>query len=165
MAIAGVADRFLDQGSSFRYEPIEKRGGCGVVGRRRRPRNVLVACALVCAVIAAAGFAASGRRSDRLLSSSAPPSEEEQPPAADLSRPTVLASTAGAKRATHPSPSLATVERGSLQVRVANHYQVGENATTDLSLYPWEHVAEPYRETRMELTRVPHGVEDGANIM
>lgn len=91
---------------------------------------------------------------------------------AEMGSPTTLASRGGVARPKEtgrfhqqPSPSLATVERGALQVRVSNHYQLGENATTDLSLYPWEHLAEPYRETRLELTRVPHGVEDGANIM
>lgn len=123
-----------------------------------------MACALVCAVVAAAGFAAT--RSDRLSTS---PAKEELE--ADLGGATVLATAdAGAARPKEagrreaPSPTLATVERGSLQVRVSNHYQLGENATTDLSLYPWEHVAEPYRPTRLELTRVPHNVEDGAKI-
>lgn len=124
-----------------------------------------MACALVCAVVAAAAFAATRGG----LLSTAPTKEE---PVADLSGRTVFAtdnSDAARPKVTgrreHPSPTMATVERGSLQVRVSNHYQLGENATTDLSLYPWEHVAEPYRPTRLELTRVPHDVEDGANIL
>lgn len=158
MAIAGWPG-FLDQGSGFRYEPIDAKRSCGALARRRRPRNVLVACALVCAVVAAVGFTVSS------------PSKVEPVAKLDGNNPTNLAFDVGVGRPKetgrlqHSSPSLATVERGALQVRVANHYQLGENATTDLSLYPWEHVAEPYRETRMELTRVPHGVEDGANIM
>ena len=165
MAIAEVPG-FLEQGSGFRYEPIDPARGtsrCGAA-RRRRPRNVCVSFALVCAVLGI------------LALSTSPTSREEEPAAADLlgGKPATLASSvdgAGKPRGETgrlqhlSSPSLATVERGPLQVRVANHYQLGENASTDLSMYPWQHVAEPYRETRIELTRVPHGVDDGANIM
>eukprot|EP00752_Nemacystus_decipiens_P001330 g1320.t1 len=162
MSFAGVPG-LLDKGNGFRYEPIDAKGSCGIV-RRRRPRYVMVACALVCAVVAAVGFAAT--RGDRV---SATPVKEE--PAADDGSPAVLATGVGVGspketgRMELPSPTLATVARGSLQVRVSNHYQLGENATTDLSSYPWEHVAEPYRPTKLELTRVPHEVEDGANII
>eukprot|EP00903_Cladosiphon_okamuranus_P007186 g6978.t1 len=159
MAISG-SPRFLDQRSGFRYEPIDAEGSCGKLARRRGPRNVLAACALTCAVVAAVGCALAS------------PSKEG--PVANLSgsNPTNLASNVGVGRSKETvrmrhasSSSLATVERGAWRVQVANHYQLGGNATTDLSLYPWEHVAEPYRETRMELMRVPYGVEDGANII
>lgn len=162
MAFTAVQEA-LNRPTGFRYEPIGAKGGCGLT-RRRRPRHVLVACTLVCALLAVVACAMI--RDKRLTT--APPEEDT---VANLGNPASLASSVGAARpkATgrhqYPSPSLATVERGALQVRVSNHYQLGENATTDLSLYPWEHVAEPYRETRIELARVPHAVEDGANIM
>lgn len=101
---------------------------------------------------------------------SSPPEEEKA--VVRLANRTALASGGAARRPEEQQqqqqrPSLlGNAETGaSLRVRVFNHYQLGANATTDLSLYPWEHVAEPYRETTLELARLPEGVEDGANVM
>ncbi|CAB1107833.1 unnamed protein product [Ectocarpus sp. CCAP 1310/34] len=149
-----------DRPSGFVYEPIDaKTGGCS---RRRRPRNVLVACALFCAV--ALGIATTAVKLSSPL---------DQSTVQGLANPTTLAAGDGGARSPkqqeqqyQPRMSLSTMNRGSLGVRVSNHYQHVNttHGTTDLSTYPWEHVAEPYQATRLELTSVPEGVIGGSHI-
>ncbi|CAM9529630.1 unnamed protein product [Ectocarpus sp. 12 AP-2014] len=149
-----------DRPGGFVYEPIDANtGGCS---RRRRPRNVLVACALFCAV--ALGMA-TVKMSSPL----------DQSTVQGLANPTTLAAGDGGARSPKQqepqyqpgmSLSLSTMNRGLLGVRVSNHYQHVNttHGTTDLSTYPWEHVAEPYQATRLELTSVPEGVRGGSHI-
>lgn len=121
---------------------------------------------MACTVLCALGFAAN-------KGSWLPSAPEET--AVGFATTTTLASegTAGVleeqerynRLHQHQHPSLADMRGSSLQVQVTNHYQRGEDSSMDLSLYPWEHVAEPHRETTLELTGVPEGVQDGANIM
>lgn len=157
-------------GGSFQYEPIDAAAK-GWPQTRLAKKNVMVACALVCAV--ALGYAAT--KGERLPWSqpSPPPSSSDQA-LGTLQNPASLKTAAAPMRGGEQQqqkqqqqvmPSLTTIARGPVQVRVANSYQLEANGTTDLSLYPWEHVAEPYRDTRLELMRVPASVEDGSNIM
>ncbi len=169
MAIAGE-EGFLCYGSRYRYEPIDShRTGRPVVQHRPRRNVFVVACIFFSAVagIVALGLAAS--RGSRL------PTQPDEV-VVGSGGPTTLhvgsSEGTGARNSVeqeryhqHQIPAARIRSGPSLQVRVANHYQLGENASTDLSLYPWEHVAEPYRETLLELTSVPEGVQGGANIM
>ncbi|CAN0020274.1 unnamed protein product, partial [Laminaria digitata] len=59
-------------------------------------------------------------------------------------------------RSTPPSPL-------TLDVSVCNKYQTtasGEGQPQQKSMYPWEHIAEPYADTKLEVANF-HGEGDG----
>lgn len=170
MAIAAEGEGFLGRARIFRYghsyEPIDNNHAhtphasrCpGRQGGRWQSRSVLVACVLVCAAVAALGLAST--KGPRL------PSGPTRSASFATFEETARRPEGQERRYHQHQMSLLEIPRGpSLQVRVANHYQRDPNATTDLYLYPWEHIAEPHRNTTLELTQVPDGVQDGAYVM
>lgn len=54
-------------------------------------------------------------------------------------------------------PSLSSTSSPSLNVRVSNKYQAADHGRTQRqkkSTYPWEHIAEPHADTRLEVANV-----------
>ena len=49
----------------------------------------------------------------------------------------------------------ASAADGTRQVRLSNKYQIGSKADIPDRLYPWDHIAEPHRDTFMEVVRWP----------
>lgn len=151
MALLTRSDGWVDWTESYRYEPIdEKKSRLGCPTRRscsKRQRLQTLASSLGAIVISAAGlwFAAK-----MVL-----PQMGVQP-----ALPSTSLTPAG------NAVSDLTMESGEPpRVVVINAYKMADSGKSDISsLYPWEHLAEPYRETFMRIAGWPKDIPSGMSF-